>query len=367
MSGSVSDYIARLEQQLRQRGIADPRVLAEAREHLIDAIEVGRERGLSPADAEHEAFERFGAPEIVAAHILKEREPMKTGIAGAFGAIWHRKWSILVPTVLAAVVTAVMSDYQPVRYQAYAIILAVPPQENSVRSSVPTNIEDRLRSIDQQVRSRVNLERIIEDLNLYPERRKKDVMQDIVDDMSKAIDVDIVQDVLIRVAFMGDNARTAMQVTERLATLFVDRNAKERSTFAEGAMVFLETQMANTTRRLRATEQQIAEYKRLHDADLARDAELTELTRDYATLRSQFDNLSAKRLDAQVSASLERRQIGAQFRILDSARLSEQPVVPRRLRAALIGALVGLAAGLVLVGLRRSSNTNTRPPALAQA
>jgi hypothetical protein len=194
MSGPVSDYITRLEQQLRQRGIVDPRILAESREHLVDAIEEGRERGLSAADAEHEAFERFGAPEIVAAHILEERDRMKTGIAGAFATFWQRKWWILVPTVLAAVVTGVASDYfQPIRYQAHSTILVIPQRvpEDYVRPSVMTKIEDRLRSINQQVISRTRLERIIEDFNLYPERRKKDSMEDIVDDMSDAIDVEI--------------------------------------------------------------------------------------------------------------------------------------------------------------------------------
>ena len=83
--------------------------------------------------------------------------------------------------------------------------------EDYVRSSVTTTIEDRLRSINQQVRSRTRLERIIEDFNLYSERRKKDIMQDIVDDMSSAIEVEIIQGNVFRVAFTSDNPRTAQQ------------------------------------------------------------------------------------------------------------------------------------------------------------
>jgi uncharacterized protein involved in exopolysaccharide biosynthesis len=293
MSGSVNDYITRLEQQLRQRGIADPRILAESREHLVDAIEEGRARGLAAADAEIEAFDRFGAPEIVAAHILEEREGMKTGIAGALGTVWQRKWWILVPTVLAAVLTGVTSDYfQPVRYRSQAMILVVPQRvsENYVRSSVTTNIEDRLGSINQQVRSRVRLERIIEDLDLYPERREKDRMQNIVQDMSDAVEVNIIKGDLFRVAFTSDNPRTAMQVTERMTTFIIDESVKNRAVVAEGA---------------------------------------------------------------------------TEFRILDPARLPEQPVGPNRVRVGVMGALVGLAVGLVLVAFRRSSNT--RPPTLAEA
>ena len=364
MSSSVDDYIHRLEQQLRMRGIADPRILAESREHLVDAIEEARERGLSAVDAESEAFDRFGAPEIVAAHALEERDRMKTGFAGVLGAVWQRKWWIVVPTVLAAVVTAVMANYfQPVRYQATTTILVVPQRvsENYVRSSVTTNIGDRLRAINQQVRSRTRLERIIEDFNLYPERRKKDIMQDIVDEMSNAINVDIIEGNVFRVAFTSDNPRTAMQVAERLATFFVDESLRDRTTIAEGASEFIETQIGDMRRRIIEHEATLKNLRAQNGGEPLSQADIIL----YETLKEGYRALLVKQQEAQISANLERRQIGEQFRILDPARLPEQPVGPSRLRVGVIGALAGLAIGLVLVAFRRSSNT--RPPALAQA
>ena len=364
MSGLVDDYIHRLEQQLRQRGIVDPRILAESREHLVDAIEEGRERGLPAADAAHEAFERFGAPEIVAAHILEERERMKTGIAGAFGTVWQRKWWILVPTVLAAVVTGVTSDYfQPVRYRSDTTILVVPQRvsENYFRSSVTPRIEDRLRSINQQVRSRVRLEQIIEDFNLYPERRKKDIMQDIVDDMSDSIEVQIIQGDVFRVAFTSENPRTAMQVTSRLASFFIDELWNDRAILVERASEFLDTQIADVRR-------QIIEYEDTLNKTSARNGDRPVSQADvipFEILKENYKALLLKRADAGMAANLERRQIGEQFKILDPARLPERPVEPNRLRVAVMGALVGLAVGLVLVVLRRSSNT--RPPTQAEA
>ena len=363
MSDLVNDYIVRLEQQLRQRGIVDPRVLAEAREHLLDAVEDGRQRNLSIADAEHEAVERFGAPEIVAAHILEERERMKSGVAGALSTVWQRKWWILVPTVFAAAITGLASDYfQPVRYQSATTILFVPQRvpEAYVRSSVTTSIEDRLRSINQQVRSRTKLERIINDCDLYPERRKKDNMQDIVDDMSKAISVEIIQGDVFRVAFTSDNPRTAQQVTDRLATFFVDESLKDRATLAEGASEFLETQIADVRRQLDDYEETVLK-RRAQNGGPVSQADLVL----FETLKDSYKALLLKRQDAMMAANLERRQIGEQFRILDPALLPEQPVGPNRLRIAVMGALVGLLVSLVLVVFRRSSNT--RPPALAQA
>ena len=363
MSESVNGYIARLAQQLLVRGIVDPRILAEAREHLVDAVEDGRKRGLSIADAEHEACERFGAPEIVAAHILEERKDMKTGLAGALATLWQRKWWLLVPTVVAAVIATATSYYfQPLLYRSATTILVVPQRvsEDYVHASVTTKIEDRLRTINQQVKSRNKLERIIEDFNLYPERRKKDVMQDIVDDMSKGINVEILERDVFRVAFTSDSPRTAQQVADRLSTFFVDESLKDRTTVAEGASEFLETQIADVRR-------QIIEYEDTLNKTGERNSDRPVSQADiipYEIMKETYKTLLLKSADARMSADLERRQIGEQFRIIDPARLPEQPISPNRLRIAMLGALVGLAIGLVLVLFRSS---NTRPPALAQA
>ena len=435
---------------------------------------------------------------------------------------WRRKWLMLIPIVLIATVSIAVIYRLPDKYRSETAILVVPQRvpENYVRSSVTTKIEDRLRSINQQVRSRTKLERIIEDFNLYADRRKTDIMQDIVDDMSDAIDVEIVQGDIFRVAFTSDNPRTAQQVTDRLATFFVDESLKDRTTVAEGASEFLETQVAEAERKLRDTEAKISEYKRQHDGELPdqvtanlqgfnqatmqlgmvkqsldrsrdmesdkqrrisdlaalveqaaalpvtagvdpnappskaalleaaraalrdeerrhtkgnpqydkiaarvaqlqkeaeeesaanatlgpsvdaqpvnrvqmqrqkdldeqklelerikkdivnltaqeaqwkkqmgeyqrrleaaplRDTEIIELTRGYASLKAQYESLSSKKLESQVSANLERRQIGEQFRIIDPARLPEKPSSPNRERLYLISIIMAIVVGL---------------------
>lgn len=361
MSETVNDYISRLEQQLRQRGIVDRRILAEAREHLVDAVDDARQRGLSLEDAESEALERFGAAEIVAARVLEEREHMKLGFAGALGTVWLRKWWILVPTVVAAVVTSLAAYYfMPIRYQSETrILVAQRVPKNYVGSSVTTTSDERLRSIGQQVRSRSRLERIIVDFNLYPERRKKDSMQDIVDDMSDAIDVESIQSNVFRVAFTSDNPRTAQHVTERLAAFIIDDSLRGRAVL--GATEFLDTQIADTRRK-------IIEYEDTLNKTVARNGDRPVSQADlipYEILKDTYKTLLLKRADANMAADLERRQIGEQFRIIDPARLPEIPVAPNRLRVIVLGSLVGLLVGFGLVVLR--SGSNTRPPALAQA
>jgi capsular polysaccharide biosynthesis protein len=59
----------------------------------------------------------------------------------------------------------------------------------------------------------------------------------------------------------------------------------------------------------------------------------------------------AKREAAEMSVNVERRQIGEQFNLLDSARIPEKPSSPNRLIINIFGLVGGLAFGLGLVAL----------------
>lgn len=100
-------------------------------------------------------------------------------------------------------------------------------------------------------------------------------------------------------------------------------------------------------RQLRAT---VADYQAKLDAAPKRESELVELTRDYATLQASYQGLLVKREDATLAASLERRNIGEQFKVLDPARVPERPFSPNRILIDLGGAGGGLALGILLIG-----------------
>ncbi len=73
-----------------------------------------------------------------------------------------------------------------------------------------------------------------------------------------------------------------------------------------------------------------------------------EISRDYDIMRQHYQTLLAKKNDAQMASSLERRQKGEQFRILDPAGLPERPAEPNRLRLNLMGLAAGLCFGFLL-------------------
>ena len=76
-----------------------------------------------------------------------------------------------------------------------------------------------------------------------------------------------------------------------------------------------------------------------------REQEMISLTRDYENLKRSYDELLRKKLDADVSQNLEKRQKGEQFQILDPANLPEIPFVPNRLKVFGIAVLAALMVG----------------------
>lgn len=97
---------------------------------------------------------------------------------------------------------------------------------------------------------------------------------------------------------------------------------------------------------------QIKKYQQWVDAVPIREAEWTALTRDYDELRKHYESLVAQSLVADSAESLERRQKGSQFRVVDPAYLPESPVTPDFKKIILLAMVLGLGAGggIVLLG-----------------
>jgi hypothetical protein len=75
-SQALEAFLSRLQGELRKHGVIEQRLIEEAREHLVDAIRNGLERGLSQEAAERDAFSRFGSPETVAGAFAQDRNAM---------------------------------------------------------------------------------------------------------------------------------------------------------------------------------------------------------------------------------------------------------------------------------------------------
>ena len=112
----------------------------------------------------------------------------------------------------------------------------------------------------------------------------------------------------------------------------------------------------------------IAEYQRKVETVPKRESELVELTRDYDVLKKTYDSLLSKREESQLAANLERRQIGEQFKLLDTASMPERPFNEmQRLGIMSSGAIAGLVIGLLIVAARELLDTSVRSEQEAHA
>jgi uncharacterized protein involved in exopolysaccharide biosynthesis len=101
-------------------------------------------------------------------------------------------------------------------------------------------------------------------------------------------------------------------------------------------------------------KEQIVLYQRRIEDTPRGEQELATLTRDYELTKFNYQSLMNKKIQAQMSENLERKQQGEQFNVLDMARIPEKPIKPDRNKILLMGCVIGLALGGGLAWFRES-------------
>lgn len=186
-------------------------------------------------------------------------------------AVMRRKWLIICPVLVFGIAAFLITRSMPNVYRSETTILVVPQRvpESYIRSTVTNRIEDRLRSIREQVLSRSMLEPIILEFNLYPEQRQHIPMEDVVARMRTEVDVDPpVKDDTFKISYVSGDPVVAMKVVSRLASMFIDGNVRDRQVLAEGTNEFLESQLEDARVRLKEKEKKLEEYRRQHTGEL---------------------------------------------------------------------------------------------------
>ena len=231
--------------------------MEEVREHLIDAVDDGLGRGLSADDAEREAFERFGPPEAIAAHLIPGRHPMiNRFVTLTRDVVWPHRWWILTPTVVTAILTSVLSYYYlPTRYRSESIIEIVSPQPvpAPLQSPAADQARARFQTISQTILNRSRLEWIIKDFGLYGAEQAQVPISNAVLQMRRDIAVEFLAGDArtenavggFKVSFESSNPTLALKITERLASLFVEENLRQREGQATGITQFLDAEIAD--------------------------------------------------------------------------------------------------------------------------
>ncbi|MGH9220580.1 MAG: GumC family protein [Vicinamibacterales bacterium] len=231
--------------------------------------------------------------------------------------IARKRWLLLIPFAIGLATVPVLARFAPERYRSEALLLVIPQQvpEDYVTPTMTQSIEERLPAITDQILSRSRLEQIIQQLDLYPAERERQVMEDVVQKMRLDIQTSAALPAAgpqrevnsIRVSYVSDNAERARQVTERLASLYIEQNLKDRENQADSTSQFLTTQLDVAKRRLVEQEKKLEEYRKSNAGQLPSQLQGNLQAIQTASLQVQSLNESMNR--AQERRLLVERQI----------------------------------------------------------
>jgi polysaccharide chain length determinant protein (PEP-CTERM system associated) len=220
--------------------------------------------------------------------------------------IVRRRWLILVPFALGLAATPFLARFAVEKYRSETLIMVVPQRvpDSYVKATVTAKIEDRLPSISEQILSRSRLEKIITDMDLYKGQRGSQVMEDVVQTMRGDVSVTLVgaseNSDSFRVSYVSDNPETARKVTERLASLYIEQNLRDRENQAESTSQFISTQLQDAKQRLVEQEKKLEEYRKRHSGELP-----TQLQGNLQSI--QNTNLQLQALNESMNRGMERR------------------------------------------------------------
>jgi polysaccharide chain length determinant protein (PEP-CTERM system associated) len=228
----------------------------------------------------------------------------------------RRKWYIIISFILCVIISFGMYKYLPKEYRANTVILvrAQKVAEKYVQATIVEPASDRLNTISQEILSRTRLERIIKELNLYPEKVNKLHMEEIVEIMKTKIDIKVRRPDIFSISFEGRDPVTVMNATNKLASMFIEENLKLRESRVEGTSQFIKRELQAVESSLRKKDDMLRRYKEKNLGQLPQqlDANLRLLDRLQEQFRTTSESLRAAEdrmvlLQSQIEQKVDER------------------------------------------------------------
>jgi polysaccharide chain length determinant protein (PEP-CTERM system associated) len=179
---------------------------------------------------------------------------------------WKRRWWFVVPVLLGLAAAFVAIEILPKVYSASTLVLVEPQKvpDAYVKATVTTTMGERLKTIEQQITNRSNIERIIEEMNLYPELRGQVSEEYLIEKVRRDLTLQVKGDSVFRIMFRGEDPKTIAATANRISELFIQENLRLRARQAQGTTAFLERELAETKQRLELQEARIAQFKQAY-------------------------------------------------------------------------------------------------------
>ncbi len=252
--------------------------------------------------------------------------------------IWRRKIWVAVPMIAGLAGGFVALSLMTPIYRASTLIMVESQKvpQNYVKATVTTSLKDRLQTIEQQITNRESLERIVEEVGLYPELVSAGQTAAAISRVRQDLTLQVQGSRIFRIFFKAPDPEQAAATANLVGQYFIAENLRMRESQAQNTSAFLEGELAETKARLEEQEAKVAHFRITNDGRLPdqRDANLAalahldqklEITRD-AIENAEIRKLLLKReadayLDSGVTTAPE------------AARLQELRLELARLRS----------------------------------
>jgi hypothetical protein len=188
------------------------------------------------------------------------------------------------------------------------------------------------------VLSRNVITTIINNFDLYPAERKREPMEDVIEEFRKIVRIDSSGEKLIRVAFTYPDRLLANKVTEDLVSRIIAEMLTQRANMSAESVEFFKDevdQVGQSWLKLSASVKATPASDQRY--------ELLVLARDQK--RKEYESIAQKLGAAQMLRDLANRGQDVKLELLDAATLPQDPDTPPSL-VGLIGLGCGLAVGL---------------------
>jgi uncharacterized protein involved in exopolysaccharide biosynthesis len=114
----------------------------------------------------------------------------------------------------------------------------------------------------------------------------------------------------------------------------------------------IDMDIAGIRAEMKKVQAEISVYQRRVEDTPKREQELFSIQRDYNNQRDLYNSLLQRKLEADIAVSMERKQKGEQFRIIDPAKVPTVPVEPdmKRILLMVLALSFGLGGGWLMSG-----------------
>ena len=152
---------------------------------------------------------------------------------------------------------------------------------NKLSPDLESKLRDIVNTLSQVVTSRTNLEKIINDLDLYPEERKILPIEDVIELFRKKIEViPSRQGEVFTVSYSGGDPDKVVKATNAIATKFIEENLKYRQEKATDTSTYTSQELESAKKVMDAQENAMRDYKLQNYDEMPehREANISRLT-----------------------------------------------------------------------------------------